>query len=239
MRWGAGGGAAAQPKPTTPPPAIPITAEPVKRSDITQSASFTGSVSATNQVAVLPQASGRVQTIYVDTGSEVHAGDVVAQLDPSSAQITVQQQQASLMSAEGSLNKILAGAKADDISTAQSQLDSAQARLSSLLAQGRPEDVQSAQDQVAAATARLQALQNQGRPESVQQAQDSLTAAQAKLQALLAEPTQRPDCRRPDGGRKRQGGRPVGRSSRRTRSAPATRPTCSRRRARSIRRRPP
>jgi len=63
---GAGGGAAAQPKPTAPPVAIPITAEPVTRADILQTAAFTGSVTATNQISVLPQASGRLKDLFVD-----------------------------------------------------------------------------------------------------------------------------------------------------------------------------
>src|SRR5262249_3242938 len=95
-----GGGASgataqAQAKPTAAPAAIPIPAEPATRTDIQQSVSLTGSVTATNQISVLPQAAGRLESIYVDVGSAVKAGDVVAQLDSSSAQIAVQQQQAS------------------------------------------------------------------------------------------------------------------------------------------------
>ena len=59
--WGGGGGSAAQAKPTAAPVAIPITAEPVTRSDVQQTAALTGSVTATNQISVLPQVSGRVQ----------------------------------------------------------------------------------------------------------------------------------------------------------------------------------
>ena len=50
-----GGGGSAQPhRPNrrSPPVAIPITAEPVTRTDIQQTASFTGSVTATNQISV-------------------------------------------------------------------------------------------------------------------------------------------------------------------------------------------
>jgi len=186
---GGGGATAAQPKPTAPPVAIPITAEPVTRTDIQQTAALTGSVTATNQISVLPQASGRLTDLFIDVGSQVHAGDVVAQLDSSSAEIAVQQQQANVTAAQASLNKILAGPKSDDVTTAQSQLDSATARLNGLLSQGRPEDVKSAQDQLVAAQARLQSLQNQGRPESVGQAQANVTSAQAKLDALLQGPT--------------------------------------------------
>jgi HlyD family secretion protein len=169
--------------------AIPITAEPVTRADIQQTTALTGSVTATNQISVLPQASGRLKDLFVDVGSSVKAGDVVAQLDSASAEIAVQQQQATLASAQAGLNKVLAGPKDDDITTAQSQVAAAQARLNGLLAQGRPEDVRGAQDQVVAAQARLQSLQNQGRPESVGQAQANLTSAQAKLDALLQGPT--------------------------------------------------
>src|SRR5262245_6135475 len=106
---GGGGGAAAQAKPTAAPVAIPITAEPVARTDIQQTAAFSGSVTATGQISVLPQASGKLQNLYVEVGRSVNAGDVVAELDSSSAQIAVQQQQASVMAAEASLNKVLAG----------------------------------------------------------------------------------------------------------------------------------
>ena len=82
---GGGGAQAAQPKPTAAPVAIPITAEPVTRTDIQQTAAFTGSVTATNQISVLPQASGRLESLFVDVGSPVKAGDVVAQLDSASA----------------------------------------------------------------------------------------------------------------------------------------------------------
>lgn len=186
---GGGSSPSAQAKPTAAPAAIPITAEPVTRTDIQQTAALTGSVTATNQISVLPQASGRLEDLYVDVGSSVHAGDVVAQLDSSSAEIAVQQQEASVQAAQASLNKIVAGPKDDDVTTAQSQLDSATSRLNSLLAQGRPEDVRSAQDQVIGAQARLQSLQNQGRPESVAQAQANVTSTQAKLDALLKGPT--------------------------------------------------
>ena len=115
---GASGSTTAQAKPTVAPAAMPITAEPATRTDIQQSISLTGSVTATNQISVLPQASGRLQNLLVDVGSAVKAGDVVAQLDQSSAEIAVQQQQASVVAAQASLSKILAGPKADDITTA-------------------------------------------------------------------------------------------------------------------------
>ncbi len=83
----------------------------------------------------------------MDVGSPVQAGDVVSQLDSASAQIAVQQQEASLQAAQASLNKVLAGPKDDDVVTAQSQLDAAITKFNSLLSQGRSEDVRSALDQ--------------------------------------------------------------------------------------------
>src|SRR5436190_22829099 len=114
---GAGTAAAAQAKPTVAPVAIPITAEPVTRTDIQQTAALTASVTATNQISVLPQASGRLNDLCVDVGSSVKAGDVVAQLDSTSAEIAVQQQRASLIAAEAGLNKVQAGPKDDDVTT--------------------------------------------------------------------------------------------------------------------------
>src|SRR3954454_24693892 len=72
---GGGGAQGAQPKPTVAPVAIPITAEPATRTDIQQTTALTGSVTATNQISVLPQASGRLESLFVDVGSPVKSGD--------------------------------------------------------------------------------------------------------------------------------------------------------------------
>ncbi|HTD24505.1 MAG TPA: efflux RND transporter periplasmic adaptor subunit [Terriglobales bacterium] len=88
-----------------------------------------------NQVIVGPKIMGRIEKLAVDEGSEVHAGDLIAQLDTAELQA---QQQAATAAAAG-LNSRLAGTQATEVLTqgttasdvvnAQAQVQMARANL--------------------------------------------------------------------------------------------------------------
>ncbi len=88
-----------------------------------------------NQVIVGPRIMGRIEKLAVDEGSEVHAGDLIAQLDPAELQA---QQQAATAAAAG-LHSRLAGTQATEVLTqgttasdvvnAQAQVQMARANL--------------------------------------------------------------------------------------------------------------
>jgi RND family efflux transporter MFP subunit len=164
--------------------AVTVPAIAVQRGDIQQTVAYSGDVRAREQITVLPKASGRVQSVLVDLGSQVHAGDVLAELEQDSPEIQVLQARANLAAAQAKLATVQAGPKADDVTAAEEGMAQQQSRLDSMQAQGRAEDVAAARAAVAAQTAKLNALQNGGRAESVGMANAALDAAQQKL-ALL------------------------------------------------------
>src|SRR5260370_780286 len=86
------------------PPKVPIVA--VQRASVQQLISSTGEVRAPAQIAVQPQATGRVQQVLVDLGSTVRAGDVLARLESDSAQIGVLQARANMAVARARLQTV-------------------------------------------------------------------------------------------------------------------------------------
>jgi len=73
---------------------------PVERGDLTVVVSATGNLAPTNQVEVGSEQSGTIVDVYVDNNDRVKKGQVLAKLDPSRLQDTVNQNQAQLASAE-------------------------------------------------------------------------------------------------------------------------------------------
>ena len=162
-------------------PAVSVPAVAVQRGEIQQTIAYSGDVRAREQITVLPKASGRVQSVLVDVGTPVHAGDVLATLEQESPEIQVLQARANLAAAQAKLSTIQAGAKPDDVAAADEAVAQQQAKLAAMLAQGRVEDVAAAQAGLAAQTAKLSVLVNGGRPEAVGMAQAALDATQQKL----------------------------------------------------------
>ncbi|HUY62871.1 MAG TPA: efflux RND transporter periplasmic adaptor subunit [Candidatus Paceibacterota bacterium] len=60
----------------------------------------TGQVSASQQLSLAPQASGQVVGVYVKTGDRVQAGQVIAQLDATNAEQSLQNAELALKNAE-------------------------------------------------------------------------------------------------------------------------------------------
>ncbi|TSA40528.1 MAG: biotin/lipoyl-binding protein, partial [Verrucomicrobiales bacterium] len=63
----------------------------VTRGDITQAVTATGTLNPVLNVQVGSQISGIIQKLHADFNSRVKAGDLVAQLDPATYQMRVQQ----------------------------------------------------------------------------------------------------------------------------------------------------
>ncbi len=78
-------------------------AAPVKKGDITQVVTATGTLSALVSVDVGSQISGRILKLSVDFNSQVKKGDVVAQIDPAIYQAVVDQSQGELENSRAGL----------------------------------------------------------------------------------------------------------------------------------------
>lgn len=72
---------------------------PVERGDLTVVVSATGNLAPTNQVEVGSEQSGTVVEVYVDNNDRVRKGQLLAKLDPSRLQDSVNQARAGLTSA--------------------------------------------------------------------------------------------------------------------------------------------
>ncbi|MBC7751790.1 MAG: efflux RND transporter periplasmic adaptor subunit, partial [Candidatus Saccharibacteria bacterium] len=84
-----------------PKPAAPdyLTAT-VTRGDIENSVLASGSLQAFRQVSVGAQVSGQVKTLYVKLGDQIKKGQLIAQIDPITQQITLKNNQAAIANLE-------------------------------------------------------------------------------------------------------------------------------------------
>jgi HlyD family secretion protein len=83
--------------------------------NIVQTVTGSGQVSAANQLDVASQVSGTIESIDVSVGQHVHAGDLIATIDPTNALNT-------LNNAKISMAKLTEGPKATDLSNAQNSV---------------------------------------------------------------------------------------------------------------------
>jgi len=77
----------------------------LQRGDITATVSATGTVNPLVTVQVGSQVSGTIQNLYADFNSQVHKGEVIAQIDAALFKARLAEAQASLKSAEAARDK--------------------------------------------------------------------------------------------------------------------------------------
>ena len=93
-------------KPASDQPASPgYSLHTLKRGDLTATVSATGTVKPLVTVQVGSQVSGTIQNLYADFNSQVHKGDVIAQIDAALFKARLAEAQASLKSAEAARDK--------------------------------------------------------------------------------------------------------------------------------------
>lgn len=106
----------------------------VTRGDITQAVTATGDLQPVVTVDIGAQVSGQVKEVLVDFNSKVKAGDVLARIDPSTAEQKLRQAKADLESTKANNALVQLNAKRTQELFAknlvsQSELDTAQAQL--------------------------------------------------------------------------------------------------------------
>jgi len=170
----------------------------IDQGDIRNTVSATGTVQAVTTVQVGAQVSGQVSQLFADYNSVVHAGQVVAKLDPASfnamvqqAQANVSNSQAGIKNAQASLSNAQAGllsakANADALKVAQNDALSALNRNKELLDSGvlstRDMEVSQAAYDSAVAKYNQSVAQISQADAQVKVAQAALNSAQAMLQ---------------------------------------------------------
>jgi HlyD family secretion protein len=138
------------------PPYITV---PVRRGNVTQVVSSTGTLQAVITVQVGSQVSGTIEKLLADFNSKVRAGQIVAQLNQDKFRATVDQARANVLAAESNLAKAKVAVadarrtlnrnlelKKRDI-MAQSELDASQTAYDAALAQQHVNEAQTKQAQ--------------------------------------------------------------------------------------------
>jgi membrane fusion protein, multidrug efflux system len=97
---------------SSPPPAVPIVGGTVAKHDVPIYLNGVGTVIAYNTVVVRAQIQGQITSIDFTEGQQVHAGDLLAQIDPRPYQAQIEQytanrdrDQAQLDNAQANLNR--------------------------------------------------------------------------------------------------------------------------------------
>ena len=90
-----------KPKSTPAPPTVGTTRPKVQ--DLSQERDYTGTVESLNQVAVVPQMAGQLQSVTVSVGDAVRRGQLLGSIDDSQIQAQVAQARATLAAAQAGI----------------------------------------------------------------------------------------------------------------------------------------
>lgn len=175
---------------------------PVRRGPISETISALGTIVPGTQVDVLAQTAGIIRRVAVQEGDEVRPGQLLVQLDSQDAEVQVKQAQASLLSAQANLAKLLAGTSDADLAQAEASLEQAQASWRSASDQLKQDEalfkagavsqqeLARSQDQLSTASRQLQAAQEKlaelkkgPTPEDLRAARAQVAQAEANLAA--------------------------------------------------------
>jgi HlyD family secretion protein len=117
--------------------------------------SVTGEVVPAVWATVGAQTGGTVVEVSVERGDEVTAGDLLARLDPTDAQLAVQQAEAALETARAQLMLLKAAPRQEGIAVAEAQIAASRAAISQTVAQRNQLVASTAEADIAAAEAEV------------------------------------------------------------------------------------
>ena len=156
-----------------------------------------------NQVIVSPQVQGRIQKLFVDEGSQVKAGDLIATLDPSELEAQERAAAATIASMRYKVaetqftQQSTKGSTSSDVVNAQARLQSSRAQLlqAEAMLQRQESDsrrmIELAKQGVASDQDRVQAEANlRAQQATVQALKEQVGASQAELDAAVARTRQ-------------------------------------------------
>ena len=109
--------------PLVPPPAeapaAPVQIAPVETGDIAVVYAYTGNVEAADSVNIMPGTAGRIESVLIDVGDELKAGDPIAVVESEIYATQLRQAEAGLEAARLGLTKMEEGARPEQIAAAQ------------------------------------------------------------------------------------------------------------------------
>lgn len=112
----------------------------VQKGTVITTVSGSGQVSASNELSIKPEVSGKVTSVVVKSGQKVSAGSLIAQLDSTEAQKSVRDAEIALKSAQLDLESLKMG-NTQDLKDAQDAVTSAYTKLLNSSPQVVPYDI--------------------------------------------------------------------------------------------------
>jgi HlyD family secretion protein len=145
--------------------------------------SATGSVEPQAQAELRFGADGVVTEVLVAPGDAVAAGQALAHIDPTDAELAVSRAEADLKQARASYEDVAGGATPEELAEAQARLAEAQGRYQQAQARVTSADIAAARARLEQAQARLAQLQAGPKDAERRDAEAQLQQAQAALQS--------------------------------------------------------
>lgn len=169
------------------PDAVPVTVVTAKKGRLGVASRYSGNVQARAAVGITAKVGGRVKKLHVDVGSQVKAGEVIAELDTDLLDAQLAQAEAGLALAAAKLATIEEGPRKESIALAEANARAARERLASLQEGGRKEQIAQAQANLQAAEARLRDALAGATPEQIAIAEAQVRVAKNQLYSVQSQ----------------------------------------------------
>lgn len=108
------------------PPSTAVTVIKPIIGNISEFFSTSGTIVASSEVQVMPKVSGRILSLFVEEGSRVNAGDIIAQIEHSELDAQILQSKAQLSIAQSNLQLLVNGPLKTQITQAQASVRQAE-----------------------------------------------------------------------------------------------------------------
>jgi HlyD family secretion protein len=126
-------------------------------------------------------ATGIVQAVAIQEGDRVEAGQLLVKLDDAQQRVAVAQAEANLARAQANLDRIVAGARSEDVAIAEAVLDAAQAAYERVVNAAAPGNIKAAEAALAKAQAEYARVSQGPTDEAIITVRANLASAEAQL----------------------------------------------------------
>lgn len=150
---------------------VAVKAVPAQVGSLSGHLTYPGNVAARAQVVLVSEVPGRVLRLHVALGSEVRAGDLVAEVDSATYELQLAQARAGGAAARAKLAAVESGSRREQVGLAEANLRTARSRLEGMKDGGRAEMIAQAEANLRAAEARLARAKKGATPEQLAQAE--------------------------------------------------------------------
>jgi HlyD family secretion protein len=168
--------------PLQPSAPLPSQTAKVQRGTIQTAIGASGVVQPLQEVTLSFPSGETIKAMNATVGQRVKVGDLLGVADTADLQLTLQQQQSNVASAQAKYNQVAAGSTQKDIDVAQANVDAATAKYQAT-ATINPKDIQVAQANLDSAIAKYNAIATVS-PKDIEVARSNLDSAIAKYNGV-------------------------------------------------------